>query len=146
MDRSADTPAVAEAPSQPVLESPTETRGFWSLIATQFQGAFSDNVLRNLLLSMIVGMSLARVQRETFVSTVTVIFSVPFLLFSMLGGWLADRYSKRQVTIWTKWLEVLSMTLATVGLATHMLPIPVGGLAVGAAQAALFGPTKYSLL
>src|ERR1035437_10628045 len=118
MDRSADTPAVAEAPSQPVLESLTETRGFWSLIATQFQVAFSDNVLRNLLLSMIVGMSLARVQRETFVSTVTVIFSVPFLLFSMLGGWLADRYSKRRVTIWTKWLEVLSMTPATVGLAT----------------------------
>ena len=26
-------------------------RGFWALIATQFQGAFSDNILRNLLLS-----------------------------------------------------------------------------------------------
>src|SRR5580698_5774771 len=106
MDHSTDTTAVAEVTSQLTPETPTETRGFWSLIATQFQGAFSDNVLRNLLLSMIVGMSLARVQRETFVSVVTAIFSVPFLLFSMMGGWLADRYSKRQVTIWTKWLEV----------------------------------------
>ena len=146
MDRSTDTTAVAEVPSQLAPETPTETRGFWSLIATQFQGAFSDNVLRNLLLSMIVGMSLARVQRESFVSVVTAIFSVPFLLFSMLGGWLADRYSKRQVTIWTKWLEVVSMTLATVGLATHILPISLAALALVATQAALFGPTKYGLL
>jgi len=77
-------------------------RGFWALIATQFQGAFSDNILRNLLLSMVVGMGIGHQERETFVSAVTFIFSVPFLLLSMPGGWLADRFSKRQVTIWTK--------------------------------------------
>ena len=54
-----------------------------------------------------------RDQRETFVSAVTFIFSVPFLLFSMTGGWLADRFSKRQVTIWTKVMEFGSMLLAT---------------------------------
>ena len=27
---------------------------------------------------------------------VTFLFSVPFLIFSMPGGWLADRFSKRQ--------------------------------------------------
>jgi acyl-[acyl-carrier-protein]-phospholipid O-acyltransferase / long-chain-fatty-acid--[acyl-carrier-protein] ligase len=146
MVRSADTHAITGVASQTLPESPTATRGFWSLIATQFQGAFSDNILRNLLLSMIVGMGLARNERETFISTVTVVFSLPFLLFSMLGGWLADRYSKRQVTIWTKWLEVFSMILATVGLASHTLPISLGALALVATQAALFGPTKYGLL
>jgi len=39
-------------------------RGFWALIATQFQGAFSDNILRNLLLSMIIGMNLAKSERR----------------------------------------------------------------------------------
>ena len=29
--------------------SPRPERGFWSLIVTQFQGAYSDNILRNLL-------------------------------------------------------------------------------------------------
>lgn len=76
--------------------------GFWALTATQFQGAFSDNILRNLLLSMIVGMNLANSERETFDSVVTFLFSVPFLILSMPGGWLADRFSKRQITIWTK--------------------------------------------
>ena len=42
-----------------LLEHPRSERGFWALIATQFQGAYSDNILRNLLLSMIVGMGLA---------------------------------------------------------------------------------------
>src|SRR3984957_11144435 len=121
-------------------------KSFWLLIATQFQGAYSDNILRNLLLSMIIGMGLARGQRETFISIVTFLFSVPFLLFSMPGGWLADRYSKRQITIWTKAMEIASMAVATVGLATHTLALSLVALTLVATQAALFGPSKYGLL
>ena len=101
----ANHPAViteSAATSSGVVSS---RRGFWALIATQFQGAFSDNILRNLLLSMIVGMEMKSVERETFISVVTFLFSVPFLIFSMPGGWLADRFSKRQVTLWTKVME-----------------------------------------
>ncbi|HZC42681.1 MAG TPA: acyl-[ACP]--phospholipid O-acyltransferase, partial [Acidobacteriaceae bacterium] len=125
---------------------PRSRRGFWALIATQFQGAFSDNILRNLLLSMIVGMNLAKTERETFVSIVTFLFSVPFLLLSMPGGWLADRFSKRQITISTKVMEFGSMLLATAGLATHTLGLSLTALTLVASQAALFGPSKYGLL
>ena len=128
------------------IETGRSRKGFWALIATQFQGAFSDNILRNLLLSMVVGMGVAKSERETFVSAVTFIFSVPFLLLSMPGGWLADRFSKRQVTIWTKVMEFGSMVVATAGLATRSLPLCLVALALVASQAALFGPTKYGLL
>lgn len=121
-------------------------RGFWALVATQFQGAFSDNLLRNLLLSMVVGMGLARSERESFVSLVTFLFSLPFILFSMAGGWLADRFSKRQITIWTKLMEIASMVLAAAGLAAHSLPFSLAALTLVATQAALFGPSKYGLL
>jgi hypothetical protein len=40
-------------------------KGFWALIATRFQGTFSDNILRNLLLSMIVGMGIGHQERKT---------------------------------------------------------------------------------
>jgi acyl-[acyl-carrier-protein]-phospholipid O-acyltransferase/long-chain-fatty-acid--[acyl-carrier-protein] ligase len=136
--RTEDSPSAVTAKSGP--------RGFWALIATQFQGAYSDNILRNLLLSMIVGLGLARTQREAFVSMVTFLFSVPFLLFSMPGGWLADRYSKRQITIWTKVMEIVSMAVATLGLATHTLSLSLVALTLVATQAALFGPSKYGLL
>jgi acyl-[acyl-carrier-protein]-phospholipid O-acyltransferase/long-chain-fatty-acid--[acyl-carrier-protein] ligase len=125
---------------------PRSERGFWSLIVTQFQGAYSDNILRNLLLSMIVGMGLSRNERETFVSVVTFIFSVPFILLSMPGGWLADHFSKRQISIWTKLMELASMAVATVGLATHSLALSLAALTLVASQAALFGPSKYGLL
>src|ERR1700678_669081 len=143
-DPAIDNFAPTGAPS-PVAAAP-RTRGFWALIATQFQGAYSDNILRNLLLSMIVGMGLANSERETFVSVVTFLFSVPFILFSMPGGWLADRYSKRQITIWTKVMEIGSMAVATAGLATHTLALSLVALTLVASQAALFGPSKYGLL
>src|SRR5580692_11789787 len=140
-----DSGLTGEAP-QVSSDSPRSTRGFWALIVTQFQGAYSDNILRNLLLSMIVGMGLARSQRESFVSMVTLMFSVPFVVFSMPGGWLADRFSKRQITIWTKVMEIGSMAVATAGLATHTLALSLVALTLVATQAALFGPSKYGLL
>src|SRR5579871_2361387 len=142
---SSDSAVMSETAS-PARAASRGRGGFWALIATQFQGAFSDNILRNLLLSMIVGMSLAKSERETFVSVVTFLFSVPFLILSMPGGWLADRFSKRQVTIWTKVMELGSMLLATAGLAAHSLPMSLAALTLVASQAALFGPSKYGLL
>ncbi|MBV8630580.1 MAG: MFS transporter [Silvibacterium sp.] len=121
-------------------------RGFWALIVTQFQGAYSDNILRNLLLSMIVGMGLAKSERDSFVSMVTFLFSMPFVLFSMTGGWLADRFSKQKVTLWTKAMEIGAMVLATVGLAMHSRMLALVALGLVATQAALFGPSKYGLL
>ena len=132
-----------------VMTTASETRserGFWTLIATQFQGAFSDNILRNLLLSMIVSMQMANTERDKLVPLVTFLFSIPFLFFSMPGGWLADRFSKRQVTLWTKVMEFGSMLLATAGLATNTLWLTLVALTLVASQAALFGPSKYGLL
>jgi hypothetical protein len=34
-------------------------RGFWALIVTQFQGAFSENTLKTLVIFLIAGMGLA---------------------------------------------------------------------------------------
>lgn len=137
--------STSEASSVPV-PSQRSLRGFWALVATQFQGAFSDNLLRNLLLSMVVGMGLARSDRESFVSLVTFLFSLPFILCSMAGGWLADRFSKRQITTSTKLLEIASMVLAAAALAAHSLPFSLVALTLVATQAALFGPSKYGLL
>jgi len=142
-----ETNSNSDASSLPATPAAQRSeRGFWALIVTQFQGAFSDNVLRYLLLSIIVGMGLGKDQRESFVSMATLLFSVPFVLFSMTGGWLADRFSKRQITIWTKGMEITSMLVAIAGLATHRLPISLAALTLVATQAALFGPSKYGLL
>ena len=80
--------------------------GFWSLIATQFQGAFNDNGLKFLILYLIIGTNLTPDEEETKVLLVGALFALPFILFSMTGGYLADRFSKRTVTIGTKLFEI----------------------------------------
>ena len=146
MNTVSSDPVVVSQTASLAAGTPRTRKGFWALIATQFQGAFSDNILRNLLLSIVVGMNLANSDRETYVAVVTFLFSVPFLILSMPGGWLADRFSKRQITIWTKVMEFGSMLLATAGLATHSVGLSLAALTLVASQAALFGPSKYGLL
>src|SRR5260370_17078358 len=74
-------------------------RSFWGLIATQFQGAFSDNAYKNLVVFLILGVALPKNQRESLVVIVGLLFSIPFILFSMTGAFLADRFSKRSVPL-----------------------------------------------
>jgi acyl-[acyl-carrier-protein]-phospholipid O-acyltransferase / long-chain-fatty-acid--[acyl-carrier-protein] ligase len=121
-------------------------RGFWSLIATQFQGAFSDNAYKNLIVFLILGVALPKEQRETLVVVVGALFSLPFILFSMAGGFLGDRFSKRSVTIGTKVMEFGVMVVAFAGLAFGSLPLQITSVFLLSAQSALFGPSKYALL
>jgi acyl-[acyl-carrier-protein]-phospholipid O-acyltransferase / long-chain-fatty-acid--[acyl-carrier-protein] ligase len=120
--------------------------GFWSLIATQFQGAFNDNGLKFLILFLIVGTNLSPEQEETYVLLVGALFALPFILFSMSGGYLADRFSKRSVTIGTKVFEIAVMLFAIVGFAVHSMPMWLTALFLASTQGALFGPSKYGLL
>ncbi|HSB79246.1 MAG TPA: acyl-[ACP]--phospholipid O-acyltransferase [Candidatus Methylomirabilis sp.] len=124
----------------------TWQRGFWSLIGAQFQGAFNENALKNLVVFLILGMGMHAIDRDRLVLVVGALFSVPFLLFSMTGGFLADRYSKRTVTIWTRCFELGVMALAAIGLAQGNLPLALAAVFLASTQAALFGPSKYGLL
>jgi acyl-[acyl-carrier-protein]-phospholipid O-acyltransferase / long-chain-fatty-acid--[acyl-carrier-protein] ligase len=144
---------VSEAPpigttvntAQPVVP-PSWRRGFWSLVATQFQGAFNENGLKNLVVFIVLGMAMEKADRDRLVLIVGTLFSVPFILFSMTGGFLADRYSKRTVTIWTKFFEMAVMALAIAGLGWQNLPLEMAAVFLASTQAALFGPSKYGLL
>src|ERR1700720_2147853 len=86
--------------------------GFWSLIATQFQGAFNDNGLKFFVIFLILGSNPTAAQKDFLVFVIGNLFALPFLLFSMAGGYLADRFSKRSVAIGTKLFEVAAMVFA----------------------------------
>jgi acyl-[acyl-carrier-protein]-phospholipid O-acyltransferase/long-chain-fatty-acid--[acyl-carrier-protein] ligase len=120
--------------------------GFWSLIATQFQGAFNDNGLKFLVIYLIVERNLPQAQRDRFILLVGALFAVPFILFSLAGGYLADRYSKRSVTIGTKIFEIGVGLFAIVALATGNLAMEAAAVFLISTQGALFGPSKYGLL
>jgi acyl-[acyl-carrier-protein]-phospholipid O-acyltransferase/long-chain-fatty-acid--[acyl-carrier-protein] ligase len=121
--------------------------GFWALIATQFQGAFSDNALKWLVSFLVLESAATKEYRDfLFVLVVPLVFAIPFLVFSIPGGYFADRFSKRSVTIWTKILEMLVMTGATFALWRNRLDLAAVALFFACMQGAIFGPSKYGLL
>jgi len=121
-------------------------RGFWALIVTQFQGAFSDNALKQVVIFLGVGLGLSQAARDQLVSLATALLTLPFILFSMAAGWLANRFTKRAVTIGVKTFEIGIMLLATFALATKNLRLALGCVFLMGVHSAIFGPSKYGTL
>src|SRR4030095_7601447 len=126
---------------------PTRWRGgFWSLIATQFQGAFNDNGLKFFVIYLILGQNPTEAQKDFGVFLIGNLFAIPFLLFSMTGGYLADRFSKRDVTIGTKVFEIAAMLFAIFAFWRGSPYLAFTVIFLASTQAAFFGPSKYGLL
>ena len=122
-------------------------RGFWALIVTQFQGAFSDNVVKNfVILIAIFGTSMTAVEKNHFGESIGALFSLPFILFSMAGGFLADRFSKRSVMLGVKIFEMLIMSLVFAGLWTLNKNLLLASVFLMGTHSAFFGPSKYGSL
>ncbi|MBI3406176.1 MAG: MFS transporter, partial [Acidobacteria bacterium] len=121
-------------------------RSFWSLLAAQFQGAFNDNALRNLAIFLLIASATSPRERYATGEIVGALFSLPFILFSMAGGYFADRYSKRSVTVATRMAGIGVMVSALAGLTTENRWMLFAAIFLMGTQSALFGPAKYGLL
>jgi acyl-[acyl-carrier-protein]-phospholipid O-acyltransferase/long-chain-fatty-acid--[acyl-carrier-protein] ligase len=133
--------------------SPHPLRG---LLIAQFCGAFNDNAWKLMVALLAIRQATTGMapgpEVETAAQTQTaiafVIFTLPLVLLSLVGGTLADRLSKRTVIIAVKVVEVLLMTAGTLALwlnpAGGMLPLIV--LAGMGIHSALFSPSKYGIL
>jgi len=119
---------------------------FLSFLATQFLGAANDNAFKITLTLLVLARLTDEVEQVRLNSLATALFPLPFLLFAPLAGYLADRFSKQRMLVWTKAPEVLAMTLAIPALAAGHLPSLLAVLFLMAAQSAFFSPVKYGLL
>jgi acyl-[acyl-carrier-protein]-phospholipid O-acyltransferase/long-chain-fatty-acid--[acyl-carrier-protein] ligase len=121
-------------------------RGFWSLMATQFQTAFSDNALKNLIILLVLGSALPEKERNAHVALAGALFAAPFILFSMLGGWLADRCSKPLVMGYVKLAEIGIMLFAAAALALGRPEPQLAAIFLMGCHSAIFAPSKYGVL
>ena len=120
-------------------------RGFWALMATQFQNAFSDNALKNLVIFLVLA-RMAEGERDRYVGLAGALFAVPFILFSMFGGWLADRFSKQRVISSVKFAEIFIMAFAALALGLQNLWMELGAIFLMGCHSSIFGPSKYGIL
>lgn len=128
-------------------------RGFWALMATQVQGAFSDNLFRWVIVFFLLrhaaelsGEAPTLSDTNLVTGLATVLFSVPFILFPGIFGAISDRFSKQRVAAFTKALEVGIMTLGLLALITGEAWFLWVILFLMTTQSALFSPAKYGIL
>ena len=126
-------------------------RSFWGMGATQFLGAFNDNLFKQLLLLLATpaAAELAAGAGEDRQGQATAVFGAAFLIFSGFAGWLADRTSKRTLIIASKVAEIAVMGLGLVAFLwyeTYGLNGLFCVLFLMGVQSAFFGPPKYGIL
>lgn len=121
---------------------------FRGLFWTQLLGAFTDNFFKNALLILIVyrGLGGGGYEEKTISLVASILFILPFFLFSATGGQLADKYDKATVIQRIKLIELGIAMLAALGLFLQSVPFLMLSLALMGLQAAFFGPVKYGII
>ncbi|HBA82568.1 MAG TPA: acyl-[ACP]--phospholipid O-acyltransferase [Verrucomicrobia bacterium] len=115
------------------------------LNVVQFLGALNDNIFKLFLMFFLIALqgpeAAARIS-----SLAGAIFVIPFLLFTALGGNLADRLSKRNIIVVAKLAEVVIMLLGSAAFAAHSVAGLYAVLFLMSVQSALFGPSKMGVI
>ncbi len=131
-----------------------QNASFWGLASTQFLGAFNDNLFKQIVLLLFVAVPMANGQASDMQWLATIVFSLPFVLFSGIAGYFSDRGSKSRVVFLCKVFEIL---IATGGVITFLIyarmgmgPVVMTCLCIVlfsfGMQSAFFGPGKYGIL
>lgn len=127
-------------------------RSFWGMAITQFLGAFNDNLYKQLMLLLAVPVGAAALSSDASTDkqdVVTILFSLPFVVFSPIAGFVSDRFSKSWIIQLSKFAEIAAMGLGMAaflfygvsGYSGLLLVLFLMGL-----QSTFFGPGKYGIL
>ena len=122
---------------------------FWGTTATQFFGAFNDNIFKQLLLLIAVGVAAQSKVKTDAQGIAMVVFALPFVLFAGPTGYFADKLSKTHVIVFSKLMEIVAMALGVaafywydeVGMTGLFLVLAFMGF-----QSTVFAPAKYGIL
>lgn len=142
---SGDFEPVANVPATPLLRD----RSFLGMMATQFLGAFNDNLFKQLMLLLAIPVGAAAAVEKDRQAVATIVFAIPFILFSGYAGFLSDRFSKRRIIVLAKVAEIVVMMLGLIAFLQFQLGGTLGLLLVlflMGMQSAFFGPGKYGIL
>lgn len=124
-------------------ETPADRASFRRLVATQFLTVFNDNAFKQTVLLLALGAEGLGGDPQ---ARAGLVFALPFLLFAVFAGDLADRIDKRRLVLACKLAEVGVMLLAALALASGSLGFGMLTLFLMGAQSAFLGPAKYGIL
>lgn len=118
---------------------------FTYLNLTQFLGALNDNIYKLLIVYFLIQQEGIEYSHQILAST-GALFVLPFILFSAISGTLADRFSKRNIIVSVKFVELFTMILGIIAFHYESKIASYAVLFMLATHSALFGPSKYGIL
>jgi 1-acyl-sn-glycerol-3-phosphate acyltransferase len=123
-------------------------RRFLPFFGSQAFGAFNDNVYKNVLVIVATyhAASYTQLDPELLTNMAGGLFILPYVLFSGIAGQLADRFDKALVLKVVKAVEIVIMTIAALGFASHSIEVLLGALFLMGVHSTFFAPAKYGLL
>ncbi len=113
---------------------------FWSLAVIQSMNSLNEKGVQFLLIALGIWMG------KTLQYPLSILIVLPFVLFSPLAGWLADRYCKTRLLQAMVALQVLVLVGMTAGLFAHDLWLSIGSFTIFCVQAMFFSPAKKGLV
>nr|CBA06815.1 hypothetical protein NME_1256 [Neisseria meningitidis alpha153] len=121
-----------------------KSRRFAPLFATQFLGAFNDNVFKTALFVMIGFYGLGQngfLPAGQMLNLGALLFILPYFLFSSLSGQLGNKFDKAVLARWVKVLEMIIMAVGGIRVLYPVCPAAFGvsvlhGRAIDAVRAA----------
>jgi len=121
------------------------SRRFAPLFWCQFFSAFNDNFVRNML-TMLILFRFSAEGASSKILLATLVFVLPSIPLSALGGEIADSHDKAGVARRLKLAEIGVQIVAAAGFLFSSLALLYVALLCLGCVAALFGPIKYGIL
>lgn len=122
-------------------------RRFLPLFATQFLGAFNDNLFKQSMVLFATYSIYSDAKKEAAFSAIaTGLFILPFFLLSALSGQLADSHDKARIVRLIKSAEIAIMVIGAAGLLIPSVPLMLAAVLAMGAHSTFFGPIKYAIL
>lgn len=116
---------------------------FW----TQFLGAANDNLFKFAFTVLVTyRLNVEWLPPQLAGLVIGAVFIAPFLLFSATSGQLADKFDKRSLIRFVKWLEVGIAALGVAGFFGGHVALLLGCIFLLGLHSTLFGPVKYAYL
>ena len=117
------------------------------LFASNFLGVFNDNLLKNSIIFISVSWLLPTwLSQSQLISIVSASLILPYLILSPLAGKIAVIYSKKQVFLFFKLIEIPIMIIASVAFYYEWVLLAVFSVLLMGIQSSLYSPSKYGLI
>lgn len=128
--------------AQPSTRLPSTFR--WHNL-TGFTGAMNDNLFKLLMVYALIAWK-GEAASANILASVGLVFALPYLLIVPIAGSFADKFSKREIIVRLKALEIGIMGFGVLGLSLQSPFMLYMTMFLMSSQSAFFGPCKYGII